>query len=245
MLRECECDGWTVVGQGRKITQQADIEDSYVAANIKRDYGLKECSVLSNPVWFNQELLDVLGDGRIHLPPALIKAIPKGQKKTTTKLRERPNGCRKRKLYQQEEATPLVDLVSPSPARVAVEEVNPHSSNPSLKDTREDHAVKLQERTPVSQRTEDVHQMPSNKRCKMAQHEDSKDAPSVVIATSLFFLSVLTPLSIILHTASAIFVASGFETAFTPTKINFDFPLTATPDVDHFFFHHCTVEGSI
>lgn len=44
------------------------------------------------------------------------------------------------------------------------------------------------------------------------------DAPSVVRATSLFFQSVLTSLSIILHTASAIFVASGFETAFTPTK---------------------------
>ncbi|KAA8581200.1 hypothetical protein FQN60_002781, partial [Etheostoma spectabile] len=99
-------DSWTVVGQGRKMTQQADIEDSYAAANIK---------------------------------------------KTTTKLRQRPNECKKRKLYQQEEATLLVDSVSPSPP--VKEVVNPHSSDPSLKDTRK---------------------MPSNKRFKMAQHEDIK-----------------------------------------------------------------------
>ncbi|XP_032358833.1 uncharacterized protein LOC116671593 [Etheostoma spectabile] len=160
-------DSWTVVGQGRKMTQQADIEDSYAAANIKGDCVLKECSVLLNPVWFSQELLDVLGDGSIYLPPALIKAIPKGQKKTTTKLRQRPNECKKRKLYQQEEATLLVDSVSPSPP--VKEVVNPHSSDPSLKDTRKDHAVKLQERTPVSQRTEDVHQLISS-MSSIAEH---------------------------------------------------------------------------
>ncbi|KAL7375553.1 hypothetical protein ABVT39_019445 [Epinephelus coioides] len=59
------------------------------------------------------------------------------------------------------------------------------------------------------------------------------DVPSMVRATSLFFQSVLTSLSIILHTASAIFVASGFETAFTLTKSALTFSSLALTEMNN------------
>uniref|UniRef100_A0A672ZD33 SGNH hydrolase-type esterase domain-containing protein n=1 Tax=Sphaeramia orbicularis TaxID=375764 RepID=A0A672ZD33_9TELE len=41
---------------------------------------LKECSVELNPIWFSRELLDVLGDGTIHVPAPVSTAVVAHQK---------------------------------------------------------------------------------------------------------------------------------------------------------------------
>lgn len=43
---------------------------------------LKECSVVLNPVRFSRELLDVLGDGAIHVPAPVSSAVAAHQKVT-------------------------------------------------------------------------------------------------------------------------------------------------------------------
>ena len=42
--------------------------------------GLKECSVVLNPVWFSTELLNVLGDGAVHVPVPVPSAVATHQK---------------------------------------------------------------------------------------------------------------------------------------------------------------------
>ncbi|XP_053178284.1 uncharacterized protein LOC128361756 [Scomber japonicus] len=144
---------WNVVGPGRKMTPPANLDRPGAAKKrVVQQEGnvvLKECSVVLNPVWFSRELLDVLGDGTVHVPAPVSTAVAARQKKTTRERCRRPIASWKR-VVQPEEAAALEAQASPTPVPACLatvaerEEVGAPPSDQSLGDTRKERAMDLQ-----------------------------------------------------------------------------------------------------